>query len=51
MPSRSTEVVFSMINVSLLWRWKFSNLQRVGNVVSQIVCDYTAVSPDGFAFA
>ncbi len=40
-----------MINGTLLWRREFSNLQRIGNVVSPILCDYTADSPNGFAFA
>ena len=43
--------VFSMTDQTLLWRGQFSNLQTIGNVVSQIVCDYTAGSPNGLAFA
>jgi hypothetical protein len=42
---------FFMLDGTLLWRIEFSNLQRIGNVVSRILCDYTAGSPNGFAFA
>ena len=49
-PCRSPEDSL-MLDGTLLWRGAFSNLQTIGNVVSRIVCDYTAGSPDGFAFA
>ncbi len=43
--------VLSMTDETLPSRGAFSNLQTIGNVVSRILCDYTASSPNGFAFA